>query len=108
MHAHISRLRRCFCFYFTGRHVALNTTHNIPLKHLPNHMWLVIEKFYVNVDQIVDHYSVTARVSTSITAVLKLYTRYFRCYTVHVVESLHCYTNYCTYIKIYKIYTLKH
>jgi len=27
---------------------------------------------------------------------------YFRCYTVHVVESLNYYTNYCTYIKFIK------
>jgi len=27
---------------------------------------------------------------------------YFRCYTVHVVELLNYYTNYCTYIKFMK------
>jgi len=27
---------------------------------------------------------------------------YFRCYTVHVVELLNYYTNYCTYIKLIK------
>jgi len=28
--------------------------------------------------------------------------KYFRCYTVHVVEILNYYTNYCTYIKFIK------
>jgi len=28
--------------------------------------------------------------------------KYFRCYTVHVVELLNYYTNYCTYIKFIK------
>jgi len=27
---------------------------------------------------------------------------YFRCYTVHIVELLNYYTNYCTYIKFIK------
>ena len=27
---------------------------------------------------------------------------YFRCYIVHVVKSLNCYTNHCTYIKFIK------
>ena len=27
---------------------------------------------------------------------------YFRCYTVHVVELLNYYTNYCTYVKFIK------
>jgi len=30
--------------------------------------------------------------------ILKTFTNYFRCYTVHVVELLNYYTNYCTYI----------
>ena len=32
----------------------------------------------------------------------KLYSSYFRCYTVHVVELLNYDTNYCTYIKFIK------
>jgi hypothetical protein len=32
---------------------------------------------------------------------------YFHCFTVHVVELLNYYTNYCTYIKCIKFYTLK-
>jgi len=33
---------------------------------------------------------------------------YFRCYAVHVVELLNYCSNYCTYIKYIKFYTLKH
>ena len=35
-------------------------------------------------------------------------TAYFHCCTMHAVELLNYYTNHCTYIKFYRIYTLKH
>ena len=43
--------------------------------HVVNHRKVLSEKFYVNVNRDVNHYAVTVRVSTAITAIMKLYTR---------------------------------